>query len=395
MNTQRQTTIKKIIVFSVCSFVTGFLFVPIKDLCSKIDIIEVIHGFAQGYNDLSKMNTPKYGFANWISPKGNLYIGEWENGSLKSGQLITEKGVYEGEFADLSPHGFGIMYYNNGDIYKGNWKCGNKEGLGLKKNHNGEMFFGHWTAGLLDMANNHQFSVEHFAYGIDLSYHQKSYSVKWNELGLFSNKSGDVYASRNTEQRYLQPVSFVFVRSTRAITVDSCYDNHYANAKKHQVLVGTYHFFSIFHDVDKQIDNFIRHSKYEKGDLPPVLDLECEYKNEKKYVKELYKHGIDNMQRDALKWLKAIEEHYHIKPIIYTSERWKKKYLTRPEFDQYDYWIARYYNVRPLREYSWTFWQRTDKSRPNGYNGPIDVNIFNGSFKDFMSYRNSKNVIFD
>ena len=79
MNTQRQTTIKKIIVFSVCSFVTGFLFVPIKDLCSKIDIIEVIHGFAQGYNDLSKMNTPKYGFANWISPKGNLYIGEWEN----------------------------------------------------------------------------------------------------------------------------------------------------------------------------------------------------------------------------------------------------------------------------------------------------------------------------
>jgi lysozyme len=161
------------------------------------------------------------------------------------------------------------------------------------------------------------------------------------------------------------------------------------NARKHHVIIGAYHFFTIGDDINAQITNFTQLVKISKGDLPPVLDIESEYSDPKAYIAKLRKYGVKRMQDDAIKWLIAVESYYGIKPIIYTSEVWKKHFLADKRFDSYDFWISRYYNIEPKKENKWTFWQRTCKAVPHGYKGEIDVNIYNGNYKGFLDYRNN------
>ena len=128
----------KLIIGVACivSFLGGFCITPLQNFIGDIDLSSVTDSTLVSSSNISSLNlnTPQNGYNAWISPKGNLYMGVWENGNLRYGTLITEKSVYEGELLNLSPHGYGIMYYNNGNIYKGNWKVGNKEGIGLKQN---------------------------------------------------------------------------------------------------------------------------------------------------------------------------------------------------------------------------------------------------------------------
>ena len=385
----------KLIITAACivSFLGGFCITPIEHFIENVDFSSITDSTLVVSNNINNLNldTPRDGYNAWISPKGNLYMGVWEKGNLRYGTLITEKSVYEGELLNLSPHGYGIMYYNNGNIYKGNWKVGNKEGIGLKHNYDGSMFFGHWRAGLFNAPKDISHKVEDFVYGIDLSKYQNSKAINWNNLALFSDADGEVYAHPQDNHQYMHPVAFAFIKATQGINTDPHYANHLANAKKYKVIVGAYHFFTIDDDINAQIMNFIKTSKWEKGDLPPVLDLESEYRDQNAYIKKLRKYGVKKMQDDALRWLKAIEAYYKVKPIIYTSEVWKKNFLDNKEFDNYDFWLSRYYNIRPATYNSWTFWQRTCDAKPNGYNGVVDVNQYNGSFNSFILYSNSLN----
>lgn len=382
----------RVIVTILCavSFIVGFVAAPIyNSICSwnyssmtdsaYVDAREI---------DIVRLNTPSDGYHTWFSPKGNLYMGVWQNGMLRNGTLITEKSVYEGEMLNLSPHGYGTMYYNNGNIYRGNWVAGNKEGIGLKHNHDGSMYFGHWRAGLFNVPKRIEHKIEDHVYGIDVSKYQHYNSVKWNELALYSDVYGDVYAYPTKNHSHMQPVTFVFIKATQGVTQDPFYQQHIKNARKHHVIVGNYHFFTIGDDINAQINNFTKMVNFTKGDLPPVLDIESEYNDQKTYIVKLKKYGIKKMQDDAIKWLTAVESYYGVKPIIYTSEVWKKHFLTDRRFDNYEFWISRYYNVEPKKETKWTFWQRTCKAIPHGYNGEIDVNIFNGDYKAFLNYRN-------
>ena len=380
-----------VVVLCVTSFVVGFIAVPIYNSIVSLDysnMTDSAYVKASGI-DIDRLNTPSEGYHTWVSPKGNLYMGIWQKGMLKSGILITEKSVYEGQMVNLSPHGYGTMYYNNGNIYRGNWAAGNKEGIGLKQNHDGSMYFGHWRAGLFNTPKNVEHNVEDHVYGIDVSKYQNHSLLKWNELALYSDTYGEVYAYPTDYHSHMQPVTFAFIKATQGITQDPFYQKHLENARKHHVIIGAYHFFTIGDDINAQITNFTQLVKISKGDLPPVLDIESECSDQKAYIAKLKKYGVKRMQDDAIKWLIAVESYYGIKPIIYTSEVWKKHFLADKRFDSYDFWISRYYNVEPKKENKWIFWQRTCKAVPHGYNGEIDVNIYNGNYKEFLNYRNN------
>lgn len=380
-----------VVVLCVTSFVVGFIAVPIYNSIVSLDysnMTDSAYVKASGI-DIDRLNTPSEGYHTWVSPKGNLYMGIWQKGMLKNGILITEKSVYEGQMVNLSPHGYGTMYYNNGNIYRGNWAAGNKEGIGMKQNHDGSMYFGHWRAGLFNTPKNVEHKVEDHVYGIDVSKYQNHSLLKWNELALYSDTYGEVYAYPTDYHSHMQPVTFAFIKATQGITQDPFYQKHLENARKHHVIIGAYHFFTIGDDINAQITNFTQLVKISKGDLPPVLDIESEYSDQKAYIAKLKKYGVKRMQDDAIKWLIAVESYYGIKPIIYTSEVWKKHFLADKRFDSYDFWISRYYNVEPKKENKWIFWQRTCKAVPHGYNGEIDVNIYNGNYKEFLNYRNN------
>jgi lysozyme len=93
----------------------------------------------------------------------------------------------------------------------------------------------------------------------------------------------------------------------------------------------------------------------------------------------------DEQFRDSvLKWLDIVEQHYQVKPIIYTYYKFKTQYLGDSVFNQYPYWIAHYYVDEVEYDGPWMFWQHTDAGRLPGISGMVDLNIFKGSLNDLM-----------
>lgn len=201
------------------------------------------------------------------------------------------------------------------------------------------------------------------AYGICMPY---GYQVHGIDI---SHYQGDIDWKMLTQTRQGQfPIRFVFMKSTEGGDfADKNFVANFDSAKAHGFIRGAYHFYNPKTDANKQADFFIRSVKLEKGDLPPVLDIEKKGKDVKK------------LQSDLKLWLQKVERHYGVKPIIYASYKFKTRYLNDSVFNSYPYWIAHYYVDSVKYEGDWKFWQHTDVGTLPGISEQVDLNIFNGS----------------
>ena len=193
-------------------------------------------------------------------------------------------------------------------------------------------------------------------HGIDISHHQGN--INWSELrekGLINET----------------PIRFIMIKATEGSTrVDENFKENFYQAREYGFTRGAYHFYSVHSPAKRQAEFFIKNVKLENGDLPPVLDVEHKPKNQ----------TDDAFKASILEWLDIVEQHYGVKPIIYTYYKFKTRYLSDPVFDQYPYWIAHYYVDEVEYEGPWKFWQHTDVGRLPGIDGNVDFNIYNGSF---------------
>ena len=193
-------------------------------------------------------------------------------------------------------------------------------------------------------------------HGIDISHHQGN--INWSELrekGLINET----------------PIRFIMIKATEGSTrVDENFKDNFYQAREYGFTRGAYHFYSVHSPAKRQAEFFIKNVKLENGDLPPVLDVEHKPKNQ----------TDDAFKASILEWLDIVEQHYGVKPIIYTYYKFKTQYLSDPVFDQYPYWIAHYYVDEVEYEGPWKFWQHTDVGRLPGIDGNVDFNIYNGSF---------------
>ena len=318
-----------------------------------------------------------HGEGKYISPKGNIYEGVWRYGQLREGRLTNESWVYEGEIDAMSPSGVGRTVYNDGRVYSGHWYRGYKQGLGRLDHPNGKIEFGFWDQGTLMRSGKKDFRTGAKVYGIDVSRHQGSWN--WENIALYADKKGEVYSSGTQAGAEVQPSFFVIMKATEGSDmVDPKYADNVAQAREGRLIKGAYHFMTTLSDIDTQIENFIKNAVVEKGDFPPVLDIETPHKR----VAEI---GEENIRHMALKWLKAIEKHYGVKPVIYTNDIFRKKYLDTPDFRNYDYWMARYSKKGP-ESGGWLLWQFTQTGRPRGISGTVDINVFDGSLAEFKAY---------
>lgn len=195
-------------------------------------------------------------------------------------------------------------------------------------------------------------------HGIDISHHQGR--INWDELkehGMIDH----------------YPVRFIMVKATEGSTQtdENFYDNFH-QAREYGFTRGAYHFYSVHSPANRQAEHFINKVKLENGDLPPVLDVEHKPKTQ----------TDDEFKASVLEWLDMVEQHYQVKPIIYTYYKFKTRYLNDSIFDQYPYWIAHYYVDSVEYQGSWKFWQHTDVGRLPGIKGNVDFNIYNGSYYD-------------
>ena len=196
-------------------------------------------------------------------------------------------------------------------------------------------------------------------HGIDISHYQGR--VDWASL------------ARNKTGRF--PLCFIFMKATEGGDLaDGVFAENFAAARDHGFLRGAYHYYVPSTDAVKQADFFIQNVRLEEGDLPPVLDVET-----------VGRQSDAELQRGVKTWLDRVEHHYGIKPILYTSYKFKMRYLSDSLFNDYPYWIAHYYVDSVRYQGKWHFWQHTDVGTVSGIKEQVDLDVFNGSLEELMA----------
>lgn len=190
--------------------------------------------------------------------------------------------------------------------------------------------------------------------GIDVSEFQGK--VDWDEVEILDEK---------------YPVQFVFIRATAGNDrVDRQFKKNWEGAKENKIMRGAYHYYRPNENSIEQANLFIKTVKLQKGDLPPVLDIEKLPKNQ----------SLDSLKVGLKRWLTKVEKHYQVRPIIYSGERYYSDFL-KEEFSEYLFWIANYNFYREKIEDDWLFWQFTEKASLPGIKHRVDVNIYNGDLE--------------
>ena len=198
-------------------------------------------------------------------------------------------------------------------------------------------------------------------HGIDISHYQGD--IDWETLSM--QREGEF------------PIRFVFMKATEGGDhLDENFAANFEQARRHGFIRGAYHFFIPRTDALRQADFFIRTAALDSADLPPVLDVETTGGKSK-----------SELQRAVKTWLNRVERHYGVKPILYTSYKFKLQYLNDSIFNTYPYWIAHYYVDSVRYEGAWHFWQHTDAGIVPGIEGNVDLNVFNGTRSGLDSLR--------
>ncbi len=195
-----------------------------------------------------------------------------------------------------------------------------------------------------------------FIHGIDVSHHQGD--IDWEKVSR-AEVSGE-------------PINFVIIKATEGVShIDENFNENFYQTRQYDLVRGAYHYFKPNLPAREQAKFFLKQVHLEEGDLPPVLDIE-----------ERGDLSVNQLQKAALTWLKAVEKQYNVPPIIYTNYKFKVDYLNTPEFEHYPYWIAHYYVRNLTYKGKWRFWQHTDCGVIDGIKGKVDLNVYNGSMYD-------------
>jgi lysozyme len=168
-------------------------------------------------------------------------------------------------------------------------------------------------------------------------------------------------------------VGFVFMKATEGSTlVDAQFKRNWQQAKDVNMPRGAYHFFLSYKSGEDQAKNFLNTVKLEKGDLPPVLDIES-----------LHNADPAAMRSQLMLWLKLVEKSCGAKPIVYTNVDFYKNYL-EGYFNDYPLWVAHYFaDGKPDTNAKWVFWQHSETGKMNGIKSAVDFNVFKGDSSDF------------
>lgn len=297
--------------------------------------------------------------------------------------LAMNDSTYQGETnRQWIPEGHGILKDIEGRTYDGMWHEGKRNGFGILLDADGMVRIGEWKDNIYQ-GERPIYTTQHI-YGIDISRYQhdigkKQYSIDWSKirishLGSKSNKriTGTVD----------YPVSFCYIKSTEGTTITNKYFvNDYNNARNHGIRCGAYHFFSTRTSGTQQANYFIKNTLFRPGDLPPVLDVEPSAA----LIKEM--GGTEVLLNRIRVWMKAVENHLGVKPILYVSQNFINKYLADADDikEEYQVWIARYGEYKP--DVKLAIWQLSPDGHVNGIHGEVDINIFNGyrdRFDEFL-----------
>lgn len=166
--------------------------------------------------------------------------------------------------------------------------------------------------------------------------------------------------------------AFAFIKATQGNNiVDPKFDMNWANAKAAGVPRGGYHYYKFNIDPTAQANLFCSKLLPDKGELPPVVDVED-----------------TTAPADATKlkqFIDLVTVRLGVRPVVYTgtwfwnNARWGGPVTWAKD---YDLWIAFYSAVSapviPSDWATWKYWQYSSTGRVAGINGNVDLNRTNG-----------------
>ena len=196
-------------------------------------------------------------------------------------------------------------------------------------------------------------------HGIDVSRYQER--IAWE-------------AVQKMEVDYIK-LGFAFIKATEGTgRTDPFFQRNWERSKRAGMVRGAYHFFIASRDGTEQAKNFAKAVKLQRGDLPPVLDVEKTFGMPPALIR-----------KEVAEWCTYIEAHYGIKPILYTNADFYKNYL-QGYLDDYPLWVAHYLQPhQPRITRDWAFWQHSESGTVTGIYGKVDFNVFNGDSVAFRS----------
>ncbi|MGC9043029.1 MAG: glycoside hydrolase family 25 protein [Myxococcota bacterium] len=197
-------------------------------------------------------------------------------------------------------------------------------------------------------------------HGIDVSYYQGD--IDWYKVAAEGHK-------------------YAFIRVSDGLNyIDSKFAQNWSGAKNAGIIRGAYQFFRPNLDAVQQAQLLLdKMGPLEKGDLPPVIDVEN--------TGNLSPTEVANQ---VGKWINHIESALGVKPIIYSGYYFWKDNVKSTAFGEYLLWLPWYHDyqdtsfcpITPDPWTKWTFWQWTSSGTVSGISENVDRDIFDGTLDD-------------
>lgn len=189
--------------------------------------------------------------------------------------------------------------------------------------------------------------------GIDVSYHQDR--IDWKKV----QRAG---------------IRFAFVRVSDGLTVDDPeFARNWDGARAQHIARGAYQFFRPEEDALAQADKLIAAIARDKGELPPVIDVEVT-------------GGLApaKLARQVSLWIDRVRSRLDVEPIIYTSPDFWRDEVGGADLSAQPLWVAHYTRDCPRVPAPWTrwtFWQYSKSGRVPGIKGNVDLNVYQGELE--------------
>ncbi|UOA28494.1 GH25 family lysozyme [Pseudosulfitobacter sp. DSM 107133] len=193
----------------------------------------------------------------------------------------------------------------------------------------------------------------------------------------------------NTARR--NGVNFAFLKATEGgDLLDPAFKQHWRDAGRAGVERGAYHFYYFCTSPEDQARWFIRNVPRTAGMLPPVLDMEWNpFSPTCAHVRPPASEVRNQMRR----WVKIVEAHYGLRPIIYTTPKFFEENGLR-SFRGYDFWLRS--TAKSVSEaypgQRWKFWQYSSTGLIPGIVGEVDLNVYNGNRAEWETWLSSHKI---
>lgn len=201
-------------------------------------------------------------------------------------------------------------------------------------------------------------SDKYFVKGIDVSHHNPI--LNWDNV-------------------MEQGISFAYMKATEGNShIDRNYRFNYELARKSNIKVGSYHFYTFALSGREQARHFLRIAQFNTGDLFPAIDVEHSpanpYSKDAKYVE---------MVIQELKVLEnELYQHFGIHPVIYTNRDCYKLYI-KGNFPENLIWMCDLHREPSKDMENWRIWQFSHKGEIPGIDGNVDLNYYRYTFEEF------------